>query len=262
MASAVDYLESLRAGGRYHFTTNDAVEALGGSLARVRAELRRLKADGEVVDPHRSFHIIVPPEQRECGCLPAVQLVPPLMRHLREFYYVALLSASEMYGCALKSDVRRHEHPFQMMAKVTRKPIDCGDVRLQFLARKDLERTPLLEASTPFGALRVASPEATALELVGYAHQCGGLENIATVLAGMVDAVDPRKLADIAPLAPIAWTQRLGYLLDVTNNRGLANVLAPIVKELARDFAPLVRARPKAGVTRLARWKLAVNASL
>jgi predicted transcriptional regulator of viral defense system len=262
MANAVEYLESLKAEGRYHFTTRDAVEALGGSLASVRAELRRLKAEGEVVDPHRSFHVIVPPEQRECGCLPAVQLIPPLMGHLGEFYYVALLSASEMYRDAIRVAGHRPEHPFQVMAKANRKPIDCGHVRLQFLGRRDLERTPLLEKSTPLGPLRVASPEATALELVGYAPQCGGLENIAAVLAEMVDALDPSKLAAAAPFAPIAWTQRLGYLLDATNNRSLANVLAPIVRDLARDFAPLVRARPKTGVTRVARWKLAVNAAI
>jgi predicted transcriptional regulator of viral defense system len=256
MVSAAAYIESLRAEGRHHFTTDDAVAALGDSLASVRAELRRLKSEGEVVDPYRSFHIIVPPEQRECGCLPALQLVPPLMRHLQESYYVALLSASELYG------VPRRDHPFQVMAKVNRKPIACGEVHLQFLARKDLERTPLLEQRTPVGGLPVASPEATALELVGYAQQCGGLEQIASVLAELVGAIDAEKLAAIAPLAPIAWTQRLGYLLDVTNNRGLANALVPVVKDLARDFAPLVRARPKTGVPRLLRWKLAVNASI
>jgi hypothetical protein len=38
--------------------------------------------------------------------------------------------------------------------------------------------------------------------------------------------------------------------------------LAPVVQEHAHDFAPLVRARKKAGARRLPRWKLAVNASL
>jgi predicted transcriptional regulator of viral defense system len=108
----------------------------------------------------------------------------------------------------------------------------------------------------------VASPEATALELVGYANQCGGLVNIAAVLDELVSSLDPEKLAALAPSAPIAWTQRLGYLLDLTDNRKLANTLAPIVRELARDFAPLVRSRPKSRVTRLPRWKLAVNATI
>lgn len=257
MPSAADFIESLIAEGKYHFTTAEALAALGGPLSKVRAELRRLKADGEVVDPHRSFHVIVPPARRACGCLPPRELVPPLMQHLHESYYVALLSACELYGVQPPE-----EHPFQIMAKVTRKPIECGQVHLQFLARKDLERTPLVEENAPRVPLRVASPEATALELVGYVNQCGGLGNITAVLDDLVASLDPEKLVELAPFAPIAWTQRLGYLLDVTDNRKLANALAPVVQDLARDFAPLVRARPKSGVTRLARWKLAVNATI
>jgi predicted transcriptional regulator of viral defense system len=257
MDGALEYIESLRAQGKYHFTTAEAVAALGDSLSRVRAELRRLKADGEVVAPHRSFHVIVPPDQRTCGCLPAQELVPPLMRHLHAPYYVALLSASEIYGVQPPQD-----HPFQVMGKVSRKPVECGNVHLRFLGRKDFERTPLLEKRTSREALPVASPEATALELVGYANQCGGLANVAAVLDALVSELDPEKLIAMAPSAPIAWIQRLGYLLDATDNRKLANALAPVVKELARDFAPLVRAKPNSGVKRLARWKLALNASI
>jgi hypothetical protein len=256
MPSVSDYIAELTARGRYHFTTEDAVATLGDPIQRVRAELSRLKANGEVVDPHRSFHVILPPEHRDCGCLPADALVPPLMQHLHEAYYVALLSAAELYGAP------RERHDFQVMTRLTRKPIDCGKSRLQFVGRKDLDQTPRFEKQAPQGVLQVASPEATALELVGYVDQCGGLWNVAEVLSELVDALDPQKLAAMAPLGPIAWAQRLGYLLDVTDNRGLANVLVPVVRDLARDFAPLVRSRPQAGVRRLSRWKLAVNASL
>ncbi|MEY2931873.1 MAG: hypothetical protein RL033_2622, partial [Pseudomonadota bacterium] len=186
MSSASEFIESLMAQGRYHFTTAEAVVALGGPLAKVRAELRQLKADGKVVDPHRSFHVIVPADRRACGCLPPLALVPPLMQYLHESYYVALLSACELYGVRPPQ-----EHPFQVMAKVTRKPIECGEVHLQFLGRKDLEQTPLRAESSPRPALRVASPEATALELVGYANQCGGLVNIAAVLDELVSSLDP-----------------------------------------------------------------------
>jgi hypothetical protein len=64
MASALQYIDDLIAQGRYHFTTEEAVAALGSPISKVRAELRRLEVEGEVVDPHRSFHVIVPPERR------------------------------------------------------------------------------------------------------------------------------------------------------------------------------------------------------
>ncbi len=257
MPSATDFVLELAARGRYHFITDDAVTALGGSVVAVRAALRRLKAKREIADPYRGFHVILSPEYRRLGCLPAEQFIPQLMHHLGEPYYAALLSAAELHGAA-------HQRPqaFQVMVKTNRRPIECGQVRVQFVARKDLHRTPTVQTNTPRGPLLVASPEATALELVGYADQCGGLDNVASILAELVETLDSQKLIAAAQQCPIAWVQRLGYLLDLTEHRKLGDVLAPLVKDLAHVFAPLVRARPNAGATRLERWKLAVNASV
>jgi predicted transcriptional regulator of viral defense system len=256
MARALRYIADLAEHERYHFTTDEAVAAFGGSLSRARAAIRRLKERGRVADPHRGFHVIVLPDYRHLGCLPAEQFVPHLMQHLGEPYYVGLLSAAELHG------VRRRRHAFQVMLKINRKPIECGEVRVQFVARKDLERTSTVEKAGPWGPLRVSSPEATALDLVGHAEQCGGLEQVVSVLPELAAKLEPQKLLAAARLCPIAWAQRLGYLLDLTQQRKLGNALAAVVQDLARDFAPLVRARPKAGATRLSRWKLAVNASV
>jgi predicted transcriptional regulator of viral defense system len=257
MAHAAQFLADLAAAGRHHFTTEEVVRALGVSLPAVRASLRRLKAKREIADPHRGFHVIVPPEFRRLGCLPADQFIPQLMEHLGEPYYVGLLSAAELHGAA-------HQRPqsFQVMVKTNRRPLVCGDVKVQFVARKDLEQTPVIEKNTPRGKLRVASAEATALELVGYADQCGGLDNVTSVLTELVESLQAETLVAASRLCPIAWVQRLGYLLDLTEHRDLAEALVPYVKEHARVFAPLVRARPRAGAERLERWKLAVNAAV
>jgi predicted transcriptional regulator of viral defense system len=255
MPSASQYVVEQAARGRYHFTTADAIAALGGSVAAVRASLRRLKAKGEIADPHRGFHVIVPPEYRRLGCLPAEQFVPQLMKHLDERYYVALLSAAELHGAA-------HQRPqsFQVMLRTNRRSLECGDVRVQFAARKEMESTPTVEKNTPRGAIRVASVESTALELVGYADQCGGLDNVASVLTELADEIDAARLQSAARLAPIAWSQRLGYLLDLIERRAQSDALAPLVQESATTYAPLVRAIPSAGAKRLERWKLVVNA--
>jgi len=67
MASAADYIEALQASGRYTFTTEDAVEALGSSVVATRAALRRLKRKGRIADPYRGFHVVVPPAYRRLG---------------------------------------------------------------------------------------------------------------------------------------------------------------------------------------------------
>jgi predicted transcriptional regulator of viral defense system len=255
MSSASQYVLELASRGRSHFTTAEAVASLGGSVPAVRAALRRLKAKGAIADPHQGFHVIVSPEYRRLGCLPADQFVPQLMHHLGEPYYVALLSAAELHGAA-------HQRPqsFQVMVGTNRRSLLCGEVRVQFTARKDLERTAVVEKNTPRGPLRVASPEATALELVGYAERCGGLDNVASVLAELVEALDAERLVTAAARCPIAWVQRLGHLLDVVDHRDLGDVLVPYVKAHARAVAPLVRAKTTTGAARVDRWKLAVNA--
>lgn len=257
MTTAASYIVSLASRGRYHFTTEEAVVALGGSIPAARAALRRLEAKGEIADPFRGFHVIVPPEYRRLGCLPAEQFVPQLMQHLGEPYYVALLSAAELHGAA-------HQRPqaFQVMVKANRRAIECGEVRVQFIARKDMEGTPVVERNTPRGLLRVASPEATALELVGYAAQSGGLDNVASVLAELVEAIDPERLLSESGRSPISWVQRLGYLLDLTEHRDLADQLVPPVAARATDVAPLVRAKSRRGAPRDGRWKLAVNVTV
>jgi len=256
-ANAAAYLDSLAASGRYHFTTEEAVVALGASPPAVRAALRRLKAKRVVADPHRGFHVIVPPEYRKLGCLPPEQFIPQLMQHLGEPYYVALLSAAELHGAA-------HHRPqrFQVMLGSNRRGIDCGHVRVQFIARKDLEHTPCIERRTPRGPVRIASPEATALELVGYAVQCGGLDNVASVVAELAEVLDASKLLEAATSCPVAWSQRLGHVLDQTGHQSIGDALADHVSRHATVVAPLVRARSRAGAERVDRWKLAVNATL
>lgn len=257
MTNAARFLDDLAARGRYHFAIGEAVAALGSSVPAVRAALRRLKAKGELADPFRGFYVVVPPEYRRLGCLPADQFVPQLFEHLGEPYYAALLSAAELHGAA-------HQRPqaFQVMLRGHRRAIACGAVRVQFVVRRDMERTPVIEKKTPRGPLRVATPEATALELVGYADQSGGLDHVAGVLSELAEMLDGEKLRAEAARSPVVWTQRLGYLLELVDRRALAEALLAFVGENAKFIAPLVRARSLTGALRDERWKLALNASI
>ncbi len=255
--SARQYIVDLASRGRHHFTTTEAGKALGLSLSAVQAVLRRLAKKAEIAAPYRGFHVLVPPEYRRLGCLPPEQFVPQLMAHLDVTYYAALLTAAELHGAA-------HHRPqsFQVMVQSSRRPIHCGAVRVQFIGRRDLDRTPVIEKNTPRGPLRVASAAATALELVGYAGQCGGLDHVAAVLLDLGPAVAPDRLLAAAALCPIAWVQRLGYLLDLGDQRALADALVDHVAAHAQTTAPLLRSQSVAGAERAPRWRLAVNATV
>ena len=254
MQSASEYIEDLQTNGRLSFTTADVIEALGKSVPAVRAQLRRLKEKGRIAAPYRSFHVVVPPRYRRLGCLPGEQFVPQLMAHLREPYYVTLLSAAAYHGAA-------HQAPmvFQVMVRKSRRGLECGGVRVEFVARHNMESTPVVERNTPTGVLRIASPAATALELVGYPERCGYLDNISTVLAELAESIDGRALEAEARRAPVAWVQRLGYLLVLVEADELADRLDVVLDEHNVFTVALAPWRDMDGAPRDSRWNVAVN---
>lgn len=252
--SAADYIENLQTNGRLVFTTDDAVQALGRSVPAVRAQLRRLKEKGRIADPYRGFHVVVPPKYRRLGCLPPDHFIPQLMEHLGEPYYVALLSSAAYHGSA-------HQAPlvFQVMVARSRRTLECGGVRVDFVARLDMADTGVIERDTPASVLRVASPAATAVELVGYPERCGFLDNVATVLAELAESIDGEALQAEARRAPVAWVQRLGYLLMLVEQESLADRLDSVLAERDVFTVALAPWQDMAGTPRDARWQVAIN---
>ena len=255
--SAREYITGLAAGGRYHFTSVDAQKSLGVTAAATKLALNRLAKKGLVASPARGYYVVVPPEYRSIGCLPADQFIPALMKHLNLYYYVGLLSAAQYHGAA-------HHRPqeFQVMLPKSRRPIHCGVVRVLFILRKHLEDVPTQSFNTPRGTLRVSSPEATALDLLGYVRHVGGLNQVATLLSELAERIDPEKLADAAEAVPIAWAQRLGYLLEHLNLDAKTSALKEYVRKHAKQstaLSPQARSKPS---QRNQRWKLFVNVKL
>jgi predicted transcriptional regulator of viral defense system len=194
---------------------------------------------------------------RALGCLPAEQFVPDLMKRLKRRYYVSLLSAAEFHGAA-------HQRPqaLQVFLEGQRRPIVCGRVHVTFLVRKRLGEVPVQTVNTPRGGVIVSTPEATALDLVGYEQQAGGLNQVATVLSELAERIDAQKLAVAANAAPIVWAQRLGHLLQ---RMGAADKIGPLQERVgasALKATPLAPGRPFRQSPRDATWKVYVNANV
>lgn len=255
-SGARSFVEDLAARGRHHFTSRDARLALQASPNATAKALARLIQRGSVASPERGFYVIVPPEYRSLGCLPAEQFVPALMANHGFPYYAGLLSAAQFHGAA-------HHRPqqFQVMLAKNRRPIACGKVRVAFVARKRVEAVPVVRLNTPRGEIRVSTPEATAVDLVGYADHAGGLDQVATLLVELAERIDPGQLPTAAATAPLHWAQRLGYLLELVGAASAATELKRYVRETVRDYAPLVSAGPREG-TRSVAWKILVNGAV
>jgi predicted transcriptional regulator of viral defense system len=257
MGALSQLIDSFLQQGKYHFTTEEVSSALGLEGSAVRQSLRRLRRKRRIASPQRGFHVVVPPEYRALGCLPPEQFVPQLLDQSGEPYHVTLLSAAQLHGAA-------HQRPqrFQVMVAKPRRTITCGAVNVDFFVLGDIESVSTTVMNTPRGLLQVASPEATAIELVGYQKHAGGLDNVATVLSELAETLSSSMLAAEATRFPVAWAQRLGYLLDLVEQHSVTDPLLEFVEERARRIAPLEAALPRKGAPRSQKWKLAINSEV
>jgi len=254
---ARDYIANLAATGRYHFVSSDAREALGVSADAAKLALNRLARQKIIASPARGFYVVIPPEYRSLGCLPADQFIPALMQRQGQSYYAGLLSAAQYHGAA-------HHRPqeFQVLLAKARRPIRCGQVRVAFIVRKRLQDVPLQSFNTPRGTILVSTPEATAVDLVGYHHHAGGLDQVATILSELAEQIDPEKLVAAARTAPVPWAQRLGYMLERAGAAEKAATLKSFVKDAAREAVPLLPGANRVDARRDTDWKLLINADV
>ncbi len=172
-------------------------------------------------------------------------------------YYAGLLTAAQYHGSA-------HHRPqeFQVIVEKNQRHIECGSVRVSFIARKKMRAVPIQSFNTPRGTISVSTVEATAVDLVGYPHHAGGFDQVATILAELAEKIDPKRLAVAAKTAPLPWAQRLGYLLELLDAKQPASLLKAYVQENARDWTQLVPGARHARARRAKDWLLYVNAEV
>ena len=193
---ASDLVGDLAARGRYHFTSSEVRSALGVSEAAARQALSRLAAKGEIASPARGFYVIVPPEYRRLGCLPADQFIPALMVHRNTRYYVGLLSAAQYHGAA-------HHRPqeFQVVVEGNRPAIVCGDVRVVDEGQTVLIYCPLRKSVEPFA------------DVIVDLHERGALRSLLQVDAAVLNTAVALGEEWLGPNSAILKCLRLGVAL-------------------------------------------------
>lgn len=260
-----DYLKQIRATGQRSFTVDQAMAALNVSKKSILSATARLKKRNELISPARGLYIIVPPEHRQRGCIPAEELVPILMQHLNINYYAGLLTAGIYYGAA-------HQKPgaFQIIAeKQIKRELKFGQVYINCLYKRSLKNLPTRDITVSTGYLKISSPELTAVDLLIYSHKSGGLNHIATVLSELIESIDPNKLVVLAEqLNENVWFQRLGYILekidpmDTELNQKIIDALAKYLASKKLKFMPLAPEIPSAGFPRSKKWMIIENTDI
>jgi predicted transcriptional regulator of viral defense system len=255
------FVDELRSKGRYTFTLSELRTKYELSDEALKKALQRLTKKKEAARIRKEFYVVVPPEYRSRGVLPASLFVADLMKFLQKNYYTGLLSAASFYGAA-------HQQPqefYIITTKPTLRPIKSNKLKINFYYKKEWLGEDVKERKMETGYLKVSSPELTALDLVAYFDRVGGLNRVATILNELAEGLNNEKLAQTASrYGQIATIQRLGFLLDeVLGRRELVNNMAEYLKTV-NHFPVLLRpqkAKPETMVTGN-NWKVVANAEI
>ena len=247
------YIKAIRRKGQISFTLNQAMSDLNISHNAALAAVSRLKAHGDLISPSKGFYVIVPPEHQTRGCIPAEELIPILMNHLKTDYYVSLLSGAQYHGAS-------HQKPgrFQVITnKRIKHPLEFGQIKIELIYKKSLTELPTQDVVVKTGYLKVATPELVTLDLLTYSTRSAGLNHIATVLSELIEAIDADQLIALAKKSgEKAWLQRLGYILekietmDDKKSKIVVNQLQLYLGNIMKAYIPLAPELPKHGYPR------------
>lgn len=256
------YLEDLRSSGRRYFTSEEIRKELNLSDHAAKSGLYRLKKEGKIISPVSGLYVIVPPESRPYGSIPAEELVPIIMGYLDAEYYVGLLSAAMYFGATHQKPAR-----FQVISnKRVKHSLKFGQVVIELIYKNSLSNLPTKDFVVSTGYLKIATPELTAIDLFKYPNRAGGISHIATVLSELIENIDADKLITLAEkIEEFHQLQRIGYIveqidvMDEAKKSSVVDTLLHHLKKSERPYIPLVPNMQKNGSSRCKKWKIIEN---
>lgn len=253
-----DYLTWLQSRGQYTFSLQTALEQTGKNYGALKRDLDRLKEKGVLVSIRKGFYVIVPPEYKSFGILPAVQFIDPLMKYLNKRYYVGLLSAAQLHGAA-------HQQP-QEFYVITELPslrdISKNGIKINFSVKRNWSESGIIEKKTDTGYVKLSSPELTAIDLLIYFNRVGSINRITTILTELVEEFKQPALKKILYVDhPLAALQRLGYILEIVlDQRIYSKVIYDRMRKSRCSYIPLrPDALSKEQFPRNKKWKIIEN---
>ena len=128
--------------------------------------------------------------------------------------------------------------------------------------KKNIPTSFLIQKKTKSGYVLVSSPELTAMDLILYDKEIGGINRAATVLNELAEELNFRDMAiSIFDNTPVPVVQRLGYLLEELDYSELADDLLRKTKEAGILFrkSPLKTGKDSEDCEYNAKWKIIIN---
>jgi hypothetical protein len=197
--------------------------------------------------------------------------IETLMQHLKREYYVALLSAVEVH-LSPKEALQANEITVITSLPPLRDSFR-GQSKIRYLVKKDiknLREIGVKRKTLPFSieerTLRVASLELTAVDLLLYEKEIGGIQKAVEVIQRIKNHLSWQGLpTEVILSTPVSIFQRLGYVLSFIKEEELAERLKERVLSTGKKFRRTLLKTDvpeKGGEPFCPIWKIVVNISL
>ena len=229
------WVDDLPKMGKNNFTQEEVIKEFPSmNLSNIRNALYRLSKKGTIQSVWHGFYVIVSPEYGFKGVVPPTEYIDQLMKYLDKEYYVGLLNAAAFQGAA-------HQQPqtFSIVVNTDnlRGKIKKG-VKINFVAKKNIPVRYIKQLTTRNGYINISTPELTAMDLLLYIREVGGINRVSTVLNELAEVMDFQNIgSDFLSYFNSAVIQRLGYILEeVLEYKELADTLYQKVNDAGIKF--------------------------
>ena len=257
-----DWVEDLPKRGKITFSKKE-IELQFPHLTNrnIQNTLNRLVVKKKIQSVWRGFWVVVPVEYGLKGVVDPIEYIAQLMDFLGQRYYIGLLSAAAIHGAA-------HQQPMELMlitASNNLREKVKNDVKISFAAKKEIPQQYLQQITVKSGYIPVSTPELTAIDLLVYVKNVGGINRVATVLNELAEVIDFEKISlDFFQNTNIADIQRLGYLLEALGFIEIADTLFQKINEANLKFRkyPLCIKKQSMNLVNFPvneKWKIIIN---
>lgn len=218
---AAAFVEERLERGLITFDLAELTRQTGLSDVAAKNQLHRLPGRVVRVSPHQAFFLIVESQHRPMGAPPVEWWLDDYFRWLGRPYYLALLSAAEVYDSAPQAVQVK-----QVMTDVPRREISVGRLRILCFVKNRMERTPVQQPPNAYAPLRISTPEATALDMIRYASRIGGMERALETLTPLLPLFRASELKRALDAEnDVAVAQRFGYLIETAGHHRWARIV-------------------------------------
>lgn len=202
--------DKLLSEGVVAITASELAERANASMEATFRAVHDAKAQGVLFSPAKSLYVLVPPQYRSWGTVPADWYIDDMMRHMRRSYYISFLTAAARHNASHQA-----AQLFQVVVNAKTRDRDIGGVRLRFYKAARIEDRPTEQMMGSTGRLIVATPESCVLDLAERPDVGGGISLILEIVPDL--KVERDALTVAARKRPRAVVRRCGWILSHTH---------------------------------------------